>query len=66
MYSLYKGDSFIDLGTKQYLANLLNVKIETITYYMTPAHRKRVKSNAYIVIKIEDDCDKEANQNESI
>jgi len=55
MYALYKGDYFIDLGTKRYLANLLNVKIETITHYMTPAHRKRTKDNGYIVIKIEED-----------
>lgn len=55
MYALYKGDSFIDLGTKEHLANLLNVKIETIEYYMSPAHRRRSKDNAYIVIKIEED-----------
>ena len=54
-YALYKGDKFIDLGTKQYLANLLGVNIRTIEFYHSPTYRKRGKeySNRYIVIKIE-------------
>lgn len=56
IYALYKGDEFIDLGTKQYLANLLNVKPETINFYMSPTYRKRnKKGNNYIVIRIEED-----------
>lgn len=55
MYALYKGDTFIDLGTKEYLAQKLNVKVATIVFYMTPTYRKRTKDNAYIVIKIEED-----------
>ena len=56
IYALYKGDEFIDLGTKQYLANLLKVKPETINFYMSPTYRKRnKKGNNYIVIRIEED-----------
>ena len=55
MYALYRGDKFIDLGTKQYLANLLNVSINTITFYMSPTYRKRTNNNGYLVIRIEDD-----------
>ncbi len=54
-YALYRGDKFIDLGTKQYLAKLLNVKTATITFYMSPTYRKRTGDRGYIVIKIEDD-----------
>lgn len=55
-YALYKGDEFIDLGTKKYLADLLNVTIETLNFYMSKTYRKRnKKGNCYIVIRIEDD-----------
>lgn len=53
MYALYRGDTFIDLGTKQYLAKLLNVKIATISYYMSSTYRKRTNDQGYLVIKIE-------------
>lgn len=55
MYALYHGDEFIDLGSKEYLASLLNVKISTINFYMSPTYRKRTNDNGYIVIKIEED-----------
>ena len=55
-YALYKGDTFIDLGTKEYLANLINVDPKTIVFYMSPTYRKRnKKGNNYIVIRIEED-----------
>lgn len=57
IYALYHGDTFIDLGTKQYLAKLLNVNIKTISFYASAAYRKRTNDNGYIVIKIEDDLD---------
>lgn len=55
MYALYHGDKFIDLGTKQYLSDLLKVSIRTITFYMSPTYRKRTHDNGWIVIKIEGD-----------
>ena len=54
-YALYKGDKFIDIGTKEYLAKLLNVKNETIEFYASPTQLKRVKDNGYVVVRIEDD-----------
>ena len=58
-YALYKGDKFIDIGTKKYLAELLNVDITTIEFYSTPSYKKRLNNrkseNAYIVVKIEGD-----------
>ena len=54
-YALYKGDEFIDLGSKRKLAARLGVKVETITFYMSATHRKRCKGgNQYIVIRLED------------
>ena len=58
-YALYKGDRFIDIGTKEYLANLSNVRKETIEFYASPTQLKRNKDNGYVVIRIDDDYEKE-------
>lgn len=57
-YALYKGDKFIDIGTKEYLAKLLNVRKETIEFYASPTKLKRAK-NGYVVIRIDDDYERE-------
>ena len=51
-YALYHGDTFIDLGTKKHLADLLGVKEASITFYMSPTYKKRTNYRGYIVIKI--------------
>lgn len=56
-YALYKGDTFIDLGSKEYLAKRINVDVRTITFYATPTYRKRAKTeynNRYLVLKFKD------------
>lgn len=55
MYALYKGDTFIELGTKEELAKVLGVKQQTISFYMSPIHYKISKGNGYVVIRIEDE-----------
>lgn len=40
-YALYKGDELLGVGTKKELAELLNIKIETLSFYYTPAYKKR-------------------------
>lgn len=55
IFALYKGDEFIDIGTKEYLANLLNVRKETIEFYASPTQLKRNKDNCYVVVRIDDD-----------
>lgn len=55
MYALYHGDKFIDLGTKEYLANLLGVKVRTINFYMSPTYKRRTNYNGYVVIKIDNE-----------
>lgn len=42
IYALYRGEKFIAIGTKKELAELLNVKVETISFYATPAYKKRI------------------------
>lgn len=54
-YALYKGDKFIDIGTKGYLAKLLNVKKETIEFYASPTKLKRNRDNGYVVVRIDDE-----------
>lgn len=56
IYALYKGDTFIDLGTLDELARSINVSRNTMMFYTSKVHQKRKKNpnKGYIVIKIED------------
>ena len=51
-YALYKGDTFIDIGTAEELAKKLNCKVKTIYQYAMPA--KRQCKNTLLAIRIED------------
>ena len=55
IYALYKGDTFINLGTAFELAKILNVSERTIKFYTTKTYRERRKesNNSIIVIKVE-------------
>lgn len=61
IYALYKNEEFIDLGTKKYLSEKIEVKPATINYYNSQVYKKRIENmkfkgkNSYIVIKIEED-----------
>lgn len=59
-YALYKGEKLVGIGTKKELAKLLKVRVETITFYTTPTHRKRCK-NGYCVVKIEEEKNERGN-----
>lgn len=53
-YALYKGDELLGVGTKKELAELLNIKIETLSFYATPAYKKRTnqaKSRRLVLIE---------------
>ena len=45
IYAIYRGEKFIAIGTKKELAELLNVKVETISFYATPAYKKRINQD---------------------
>nr|WP_249310053.1 hypothetical protein [Bacillus sp. FJAT-49736] len=58
-YAVYKGDSFICLGTMEQCAAYLGVKESSIKFYTSSAYKrrgaKRKDPNRLIVFKIEDD-----------
>lgn len=57
-YAIYKGDTFLFIGTKKECAEYLNVKEKSITFYSSSTYRKRGlgdDGNKIIVIKIEED-----------
>ena len=56
IFAVYKGDEFIDLGTKTELAKKLDLKPDTIDFYATSIYKKRIKDkpDAMIVIRIEE------------
>lgn len=41
IYALYRGDHFIDVGTKYELAQRLNLKLPTLIFKASPAYYKR-------------------------
>lgn len=41
-FAIYKGDEMLSLGTIKEIADELNVKEETIKYYMTPVYKGRL------------------------
>lgn len=52
LYALYRGEKFLGIGTKKELAELLNVKVETISFYGTPAYKKgqtKIKAGGWFV-----------------
>lgn len=63
LFALYKGDTFIDIGTAEELAHKRNVQPKFIRYLSTPANKRRIAnrknknktSNALISIKMEDE-----------
>ena len=54
IYALYKGDTFINLGTVKELAKFMNVNESTIRFYITKVYKERRKdsNNSIIVIKV--------------
>ncbi|PKR82581.1 hypothetical protein CWO92_23650 [Heyndrickxia camelliae] len=58
-YAVYKGDSFICLGTMEECATYLGVKVSSIKFYSSRAYKRRGTKNKdpnhLIVFKIDDD-----------
>lgn len=55
VYAVYKGDTFIDVGTIKELAKRLMKKETSLLFMSTPAYKRRHKenSNAIELIKLE-------------
>lgn len=58
-YALYKGDTFIDLGTMSHLSSITGLKPNTLRYLGTPSYMqrlaKRKSTDALVVVKIEEE-----------
>jgi len=44
-YAFYKGDNLEMIGTKQELAEYRGVRVETISFYLSNVHKKRVEQS---------------------
>lgn len=51
-YALYNGDTFIDLGSRKYIADLLGVKESTVEFYTSSVWRRRHKRDGEGIIVI--------------
>lgn len=45
VYAMYKGEECLGIGTIKELAEMLNVSIKTIKFYLTPTYKKRCKKS---------------------
>lgn len=50
VYALYKGDKFIDIGTKQEISEKMNWSKSTVSFLHTPTNAKRSKGNRYLIV----------------
>ncbi len=41
-YALYRGEDLLRIGTLKEIAEVENVQVKTIQFYMTPTYKKRV------------------------
>lgn len=44
-YALYKGDECLAIGTIKEIAEKMNVKPKTISFYKTPVYKRRCKNS---------------------
>ena len=56
-YAIYKGDEFICMGNREECAEYLGVKKHTITFWSSPAHKKRTahSKDPFLAIVVEED-----------
>lgn len=54
-YALYKGDEFLEIGTRQELAEYLGVSITTIDFYKSRAWLDRSGYRSYVLVEVKED-----------
>lgn len=59
-FAIYKGDTFMFIGTAEYCAKIMGVKPEFIKWLTTPTAKKRFenrkdKSKALTAVRLEDE-----------
>jgi hypothetical protein len=56
VYALYKGDKFLDLGTKKELSERTGIKLKTLDFLASNINKQRINKrkyqNALMLIKI--------------
>lgn len=62
-YAIYKGDEFLFVGTKKECIAYLGCKKKTFEFLMSPSNFKRMKDNRLLVIKLEDDEERDTLSN---
>ena len=53
-YAMYKGDTFVDLGTLTYLAEKYHKKQKTLKFLATPSAHKRSTNKSLLLYRIKD------------
>lgn len=53
MYALYKGDKFICMGTPEYIAEYIGVKVASIRYLLAPSYQKRASKNSRVLVAVD-------------
>ena len=60
LFALYRGDEFVDVGTKKELAERMGVRTETIGFLASPTNARRNRSgDRLMAYRIEEDEDDE-------
>jgi len=56
-YALYRGDTFLMIGTINEIAEAYNIKPSTVRFYASQVYKKRRENNKdyLILVEIEDD-----------
>ena len=59
VFALYKGDTFVDVGTYAELAARTGIKKDSLRFYATAVHKKRLKNpeKGLIVVRLEEEDD---------
>lgn len=57
LYAVYKGEEFIDVGTRDELCERLGMKRETFNFFKAPSYLKRIEhlKNAKMIIQLENE-----------
>ncbi len=55
VYAIYKGDTFIDVGTAKELARSQGIKIKTVQFYASGASKRRAGTSTkrIVVVRVE-------------
>lgn len=52
IFALYKGEICLAIGSVEEISKELNIKPETVKFYMTPSYKKRTSENAKRLVKL--------------